>query len=292
MSAAWKNAIRQVTGRALRRGSGVARSLPVLLSVAIGGDLSLQTVSPAEACTFGPPDPTASTAETASCHSVRPDEAYGAGFEVTDLQANDGVLAEATPPAGEIVTKELDGRVFHIPKGYIDPFNGYAGYVSIHALLPDFGPETPANTKEFHTDTFGNIVSATLSHWTSDNLTGKKLLELYIDNSLPKDEPHSTSRGVGDLGVPFGNNFVVYKDLLFYEDIFVRKDSDYLLMIACKRYTEVPFPDCYVRERMWGTLLLEYRYSRSFIDDDIENSIKINAGLHRLLGSFLSETMK
>lgn len=85
--------------------------------------------------------------------------------------------------ARDIVVTQIGDHILHIPKGYVDLFLGYAGYVQIHALLPCLEPETTANTAEFHRVDPGKILTATLNAWASNYLDGKQLLEAHIGNS-------------------------------------------------------------------------------------------------------------
>lgn len=191
-------------------------------------------------------------------------------------------LFRRSDPANGNATEDLVGTVggvtLHVPRGYIDAADGYQrafGYIKLHALLPCLLPETAANRAEFHKNTIGPVMTLILSQWDQHNLTGQALLDALKDGSKnwrPSPKP---------------NGFENYYADLLRQDVFALKGSDPLFIIQCWRHADVPFPSCGVRERIWNTVLLEYRYDRSFIDNSIGNSIEIDRNVHKLLNSFL-----
>jgi hypothetical protein len=84
-----------------------------------------------------------------------------------------------------LVTTKIGDFTLHVPANYIDASDGFQdkfGYIRIRALLPCLVPETPENAAEFHKNTLGNILVASLATWDGHYLTGEKLLQVHIAN--------------------------------------------------------------------------------------------------------------
>lgn len=219
-------------------------------------------------------------------------------FPGTDAVQQSAPGDGATAEAGRIVVRQIGDHTLYIPEGYISAFLGYSGYAQIHALLPCFLPETPENSAQFHTNTWGNILTATLSAWRPNELTGAQLLGVYVAQSLDAkvNIPFKKKRTlfVGRIGK---TRLFLLKDLLSDQDIFVLAGSIPLFIFACDEPRPTSslkfYPSCFARENIWGNdaagtggALLEYRYSRSFVDSSLENGLTFDERLRKLLNSF------
>ncbi len=88
-----------------------------------------------------------------------------------------------------------------------------------------------------------------------------------------------------------GTKFRVHKDILLSRDIFVLQGSEPLFVLDCSMHAPyVSFPSCSVRKKILGHLLLDYRYDRSFVDRDLNVSIKIDLEIRDSIESFLKQT--
>ena len=226
-------------------------------------------------------------------------------FEINmaDMSQEDKTSSENGAVSDEIIVRKLGDHVLYIPKGYLSSFLGYSGYVQIHALLPCLLPETDENAMKFQS--MDNILIATLSMWDYLNLTGEHLLGLYMSQSLYAIISHPSLKNESIFAGRIDNtDLYQLKDFfLGTSDIFVRPKPLPLFLFKCDGPDRSPFPaapNCSVRERIFedqtkihderkmnGDILLEYHYRRSFINQDINNGIKIDEKLRSLLDSFL-----
>jgi hypothetical protein len=214
---------------------------------------------------------------------------HATGFEQTVAPSDGG-----TPDTAQFVVKTLAGHTFFIPRGYVSSFLAYPGYVQIHALMPCLQPENAENSREFHNNTWGRKVIATLSSWDSHFPSNEKLLAIHIMNSskMKSTRPTMKDIDIGPIDVP-GTSFILYRDIMLSLDIFVPGGPDPPILLMCNMHSQyVPFPSCSAREKILGSIRLEYQYSRSFIDDDINESTTIDTGIHRLLDSFSKPGLK
>jgi len=210
-------------------------------------------------------------------------------LEATNVSSDQPAsLSETTP----IVTVQVGDATLHVPKAYIDSadgFQGKFGYLKIRALLPCLAPETPENTAEFHRTHWASIVVARLSVWDIHELTGEKLLAIHIENnkSVKHLRLHPTTDEEDNIDLP-QSDFHMYKDDLLGMDIFFRNDAVSTFVLQCWRHSDVArFPSCSSRSVVEKYFLLDYEYSRSFIDQSIEESLAIDARIKRLFLSFL-----
>jgi len=204
------------------------------------------------------------------------------------------VAAAPTARADAFTTTQIAGHTLYVPKSYESSFMGYAGNLQIRALLPCLDPETAENSAEFHRNDIGRIVVARLVAWEGHALEGQQLLDTHITNSQFVKERHPDKREIdtGPTPVP-GTNFLSYKDILVDSDLFALSNSHPLFLVNCDTHSRnVPPGICKVWEKIWGNVRLEYWYGRSFVDRDINNSIRIDARLRRLLSSFLTPALE
>ena len=293
-------AVQAMSSSPARKDSRVAaRTLPLLVALIVGAGVWRPEAA------SGEPQPVPADAlvtainPAGSADVLRPAPPSifaGSRVKTADLAQGAGSPRGAGAQAGEVVVTQIGGHIFHIPQGYVSTFLGYAGYVQIQTLLPCLLPETPENTAEFHTNTWGKRVIATLSKWDYHNLTGAQWLGVLIQDSLFAKLKNESMKDKTIFIRQIGRTDLFWlKNLFAYggSDIFVRVGSEPLFLFECAAHREDPwpyFPSCSVREKMWGDVLLEYRYDRSFIDEDVENGIKIDERLHGLLESFMTTT--
>ena len=277
------------------RGRGPAQTLLFLLSVVIGGsscwgDVSLAEGRPPQAESRPAGENAERADESISLQMVPSGNRSEAALQVADLMQGAGSPNGAGGQAGAIIVRQIGSHVFHIPKGYISSFLGYAGYVQIHALLPCLDPETSENTEEFHRVDPGRILIATLNVWGSHYLEGEQLLKTHIENSQFVQGRHPAERQI-DIGPTdvSGTNFLSYKDILLNRSLFTLRGSHPLFLVDCDNAKYVPFPTCSLWKRILGGVRLYYWYSRFFLDQDMNNSIKIDARLLKLFSSFLDD---
>jgi hypothetical protein len=185
---------------------------------------------------------------------------------------------------GPVTTVRVDGFTLHVPQNYFNGFDGYqykSGYLSVRALLPCLEPETPENTAEFHKNTLGNTITLKISELGEHDLTGEPLLTalLHDQHPIPKtrDDP------------AYLPGFELYRSDVLSRDIFVRRDVDPPLVLVCFEPSSVPFPSCSQRETMNGSLLLEYRFSRSFIAHTPHAASVIDRNVRNLVTAFLTQ---
>ena len=227
------------------------------------------------------------------------------GVNTANVSQGDEPPSRSGTGSDEIVVKKLGDHVLYIPKGYLSSFLGYSGYVQIHALLPCLLPETSENTAAFHKTGMENILIANLSMWYYNNITGEQLLGVYIANSLYAimNVPKLENKGIYFGRIENTDLFLLKNFFGNNTDIFVRPKPLPLFFFACDEPASGPIafsPGCSVRERIFGDnvsihdekkmngdVLLEYHYRRSFINQDINNGIKIDEKLRSLLDSFL-----
>ena len=200
-------------------------------------------------------------------------------------------ISSASPEdADAVVTKQVGGHTFYIPRGYLSNFLGYGGYFQVHALLPCLAPRTATNASEFDKNTLGNTVVATLSEAGPSDLTGAQLFGVYVADSLYAKVMNPLKRSVDIFGAQIdGTNLFLVRDLFYEDDMYVLAGSNPLFFVSCKVKQKLPFPyfpSCAVREKILGNVLVEYRYDRSFIDSDARNAITIDDRLKTLLEAF------
>ena len=191
-------------------------------------------------------------------------------LEATDLSSDlPTSLSEATPT----VTVRVGDATLTVPKNYIDRsdgFQGKFGYLRIRALLPCLTPEPPENVTEFHRTGWGNVIVARFSVWDVKHL-----------------RPNPTSDQDDIVGVS-SSDFHIYKDDLLDEDLIFRNKSGTIFVLECGRHSDRPSPSCSSRSIVQDKFLLEYRYSRSFVDQSIGDSLMIDEKIHDLFLTFLS----
>ena len=210
-------------------------------------------------------------------------------LEATDLSSDlPTSLSEATPT----VTVRVGDATLTVPKNYIDRsdgFQGKFGYLRIRALLPCLTPETPENVTEFHRTGWGNVIVARFSVWDTHELAGGELLAAHINNNraVKHLRPNPTSDQDDIVGVS-SSDFHIYKDDLLDEDLIFRNKSGTIFVLECGRHSDRPSPSCSSRSIVQDKFLLEYRYSRSFVDQSIGDSLMIDEKIHDLFLTFLS----
>jgi len=193
----------------------------------------------------------------------------------------------AQPIGRDIATVQIGGLTLHVPRSYIDQSDGFQnkfGYLKIKVLLPCLSPETPENAAEFHKNTLGNTAVIRLSVADSHDLTGNQLLAVRLTYN---QYAHNYSNQAHH-DPEFAPGFDLYRNDLLSLDIFVLRGSSPLFVLECLRSTNVPFPACFRREIVEGSMLLEYRFSRSFIEKSLATSLSIDANVRKLVSAFIA----
>jgi hypothetical protein len=184
-------------------------------------------------------------------------------------------------------TVQVGDLTLHVPRSYIDQSDGFQSkfdYLKIKALLPCLSPETPQNAAEFHRNTLGNTAVIRLSVADSHELTGDQLLAVRLAYN---QYAHNYSNQAHH-DPEFASGFDLYRNDLLSLDIFVLRGSSPLFVLECLRSTNVPFPACFQREIIEGSMLLEYRFSRSFIEKSLATSLSIDANVRKLISAFIT----
>ena len=212
------------------------------------------------------------------------------GLRAQRTHTNGGATVERD---GVVITK-LAGHTLYIPKGYISSFVGYAGYVQIHALLPCLEPETNRNIREFNPLGYGRVLTANLDTWDSHYPEGKQILDSAIEDSKIDQNYNPKLRGysIGPRKVDH-SKFELYRNILTSKDVFTLPGTYPLFVTSCDMIPKFSAsPGCYVQERIWGNVRLDYWYARSYIEADINNSLSIEARLRSLFDSFLNPEVR
>ena len=139
-----------------------------------------------------------------------PNSEAATGVREADLSPGPDNRSRSAPEAMPIVTRKMGSLTLHIPKGYLAPMDGYNrgfDYVKIWAKLPCLLPESASNTSEFHKNTLGSILIATLGAGDT-GLTGQELLNVRLKDWDTEQSAHEVGK------------FVAYRDRLISVDIF------------------------------------------------------------------------
>lgn len=200
--------------------------------------------------------------------------------------------AAASADTAAMRTVQIGDFVFHVPYAYIDSWDGFQskmGYIRMKVLLPCLEPKTSQNAAAFEKLGWGNTIVISIDRIGPSELTGDALLAVRLASA------ESYHRYVGD-GVtevrhhhdPSG--FEVFDDLaLFQDEIFLLEGSKPAFFFECWRHDApdfVPFPSCAVRELVHSELLVQYRYSRAWIENDPKAGLTIDANVRKLIDSF------
>lgn len=264
-----------VTVRNSRIPTTLRRSSPVaLLAIAV----SLLTLLPAAV---------GETVQETAKHVTFDSACSDAGNPRSEMQ---GANADRSEPT-QMVEVQIATHTLQIRAGYVSGFLGYTGYAQIHALLPCLLPEDKSNSPEFHKVGPGQVLIATLSQWKDSQIEGQALLDVYRGHTA--FVRRSTSEQLAPYPEPNkipGTHFITFKDELLSSDIYAarRMDGSMLILRCSIKDGLLRYPVCVVAERLWGDVLLEYSFSRSFIEDNVENSSVIDDRLRRLLSMFRS----
>jgi hypothetical protein len=193
----------------------------------------------------------------------------------------------------EQVVLRIGTHILHVPKNYIDGsdgFQGKFGYLKIRALLPCLLPETPSNRTEFHKDYWDKVIIANIDELEKAQLTGRALLDAIVKDDLSinylRKYPMTEDSASEDIK---GSNFRMFKNDLLSRDVFYEKNSTPLFVLDCVRKDRfAKYPYCQSRSVFDENLLLEYYYSRSYIEQSIQDSLVVDARIKKLFSLFLS----
>jgi hypothetical protein len=200
--------------------------------------------------------------------------------------------SKPSSPDTSIVTVHVGDHTLYVPGNYINRFDGFQfkmGYLHIHALLPCLLPETPDNAAEFHQNHWANVLDARLSVWDTHYLIGANLLAARMADNKKFEYlmPGNAYDAEHTFAVP-GTDFYLYKDNMISGDIFFTNSLTTMFVLQCTRQIMGPFPFCESRSVIEISLLLEYGYSRSFVDKSLEQGLYIDNAIHKLFQLFLS----
>jgi hypothetical protein len=198
------------------------------------------------------------------------------------------LVGRSDATSSDILAVDLGQVVLHVPRNYIDQFDGFQskfGYVRIRALLPCLLPQTPENAKEFDINRIGRTVRIRISEHQPRELVGPD----WLLNRL--NERSRTIAGLKEVGrLPavedeiLPNGFTLYRAIAkFYKDMFVRHNPSPLFMLECSRFQDVPYPFCSQRELTDDGLLLEYTYDRVMMHESPDVAAQIDTNIRRLV---------
>ncbi|HVZ08373.1 hypothetical protein [Rhodopila sp.] len=208
----------------------------------------------------------------------------------TPLSANNTPSASSA----EVRTMRIGNLEFHVPVSYLDTWDGFQskmGYIRIKALLPCLEPKTPENAAEFEKHHLGDTIVISIDRIGPSELTGDAHLAMrlaqaesyhrYVDDGVTAVRHHHASPG-----------FVVFDDpALFVGEIFLLEGSKPAFFFECSRSDApnfFPFPSCAVRELVHSKLLVQYWYSRTWIDNDLKTGLTIDSNVRKLIDRFTS----
>jgi hypothetical protein len=162
------------------------------------------------------------------------------------------------------------------------------GFVRMKALLPCLLPKTPENAAEFEKNVLGSSIIITVTLADKNALTGDALLAARMKDAQSYRE--ITGRGPSNLWTQHydvgGFEIFDYEGLL--KDIFLLRDSHPTFFIECSRLNQVPFPHCFGRGLIHNHLLIEYEYSRTWIEGNLQTAESIDKNVRTLIARLAS----
>ncbi len=235
-----------------------------------------------------------SLAGSARPHSANASQTQNS-IAITDGVADRPASVQYVDQITATVVIKLAAHTFYVPQAYIDASEGFQskfGHLRIRALLPCLVPVPARYTAEKGSAGWGSDVVARLGILSAQELTGAELLSSRVKNNESVKNTIPSQNILENKDTLFINSqFHVYRDFLYHRDIFWLPNSVPLFLLDCSRGDRAPFPSCTSRNIISNDLVVEYTYSRKFVDPKIEESQVIEKSIEALFDYFQRPNM-
>jgi hypothetical protein len=196
-----------------------------------------------------------------------------------------GEVCPPKPAPTRFVTRRVGETVFRFPAGYISPAMGYADSFLIYLLLPCWDPPSPENQAEFDWPGWGRKLMIFVRRDDGATLMGADSLKIRMRTSDAHRIPEIAD-AISPVA-PQGSlpaSVRVYPGLIWRTDVILLPHSDPLFFVTCRQGDHLILsPSCSGRFRLTSTIVVEYGYHRTWVEDRPEDSRTLKEYLHIML---------